>query len=100
MVNTYAQIVSNILIIIKNLTWLGAAVALLYFVYGIVQYVASGDNAAKRGDSVKTITYGLIALFVLMAVWSLVGLLQESLLEGGRSLNIPQFPGGQSPAGN
>lgn len=92
MVQSYAAIVENILIIIRNLTWLGSAVALLYFVYGIVQYVAAGDNAAKRTDSVKTITYGLIALFVLIAVWSLVGLLQESLI-GGRDLNIPQFRG-------
>jgi CDP-diglyceride synthetase len=90
MVDSYAAIVENILIIIKNLTWLGSALALFYFIYGIVKYVASGDNATKRSESVKTITYGLIALFVLIAVWSLVGLLQESLV-GGRNLNIPQF---------
>lgn len=99
MVDSYAAIVKNILIIIKNLTWLGSAVALLFFVYGIVMYVAAGDSADKRSESVKTITYGLIALFVLIAVWSLVGLLQESLL-GSRSLNIPQFQGGGASGAN
>lgn len=91
-VNQYSDLVANILVIIKNLTWLGSALALFYFVYGIIQYVASGDNATKRSDSVKTITYGLIALFVLITVWSLVGLLQESLL-GSQNLNIPQIQG-------
>lgn len=88
--DTYAGIVGNILFIIKNLTGLGAAVALFFFVFGIVQYLTHSDNAAKRTESVQTITYGLIALFVLIAVWSLVQLLQESLV-GGSGLNIPQF---------
>jgi uncharacterized membrane protein len=88
--DTYAGIIKNLLIIIENLTGLGAAVALLFFVFGIVKYLTHGDNAAKRTESAQTITYGLIALFVLITVWSLVQLLQESLV-GGSGLNIPQF---------
>lgn len=88
---SYAWLVSNILVIIRNLTLLGVAVALLFFLWGVVQYFTHSDSASKRTESVQTITYGLIALFVLITVWSLVGLLQESLLEGGKSLNIPQF---------
>ena len=92
MIDSYAGLVQNILIIIRNLTGLGAALALFYFVYGIVKYVSAGDSEAKRTESTKTITYGLIALFVLITVWSLVGLLQESVL-GSRNLNIPQIQG-------
>ncbi len=92
--DTYAGLVKNILIIVKNLTGLGAALALLFFIFGIIKYVSGGDSAAKRTESVQTITYGLIALFVLITVWSLVGLLQESLLPSGKSLNIPQFNSG------
>ena len=91
MIDSYAGLVGNILIIVKNLTALGAGIALFLFIWGIIKYVGSGDNASQRSDSTKTITYGLIALFVLITVWSLVGLLQESLLDGGRNLNIPQL---------
>ena len=90
MIKSYAELVANILTIVKSLTGLGAALALFFFIWGIVKYVSAGDSEAKRTESVQTITYGLVALFVLIVVWSLVGLLQESLL-GSRSLNIPQF---------
>jgi uncharacterized membrane protein YjfL (UPF0719 family) len=91
MTETYAGLVGNMLEIIKNLTGLGAAVALFFFIFGIVKYLTHSDNAAKRTESVQTITYGLIALFVLITVWSLVRLLQTSLLLGQGGLNIPQF---------
>lgn len=91
-VDSYAGIIKNILVIVENLTVLGAGVALFYFLWGVVKYFISGDSAAKRNESVQTITYGLIALFVLIAVWGLVKLLQQSLLPGsGAGLNIPQF---------
>lgn len=92
--DTYAGLIENILTIIRSLTGLCAALALLFFIFGIIKYVASGDSAAKRTESVQTITYGLIALFVLITVWSLVGLLQDSLLTGENpGLNIPQIQG-------
>ncbi len=91
--DTYAGIVNNILEIVKNLTGLGAAVALFYFLLGIVKYLTHSDSAAKRTESVQTITYGLVALFVLIAVWGLVLLIQQSLLPAGGGLNIPQFQG-------
>lgn len=97
MTDTYAKIVENILVIIQNLTALGAALALFFFLFGIVKYLTHSDNASKRTESVQTITYGLVALFVLIAVWGLVLLLQKSLLEKS-GLNIPQFQGSSSGA--
>jgi flagellar biogenesis protein FliO len=89
---SYAGLISNVLKIIENLTVLGSGVALFLFLWGVVKYFTNSDSAAKRSESVQTITYGLIALFVLVAVWGLVKLLQESLLPGSSGgLNIPQF---------
>lgn len=88
----YGSIIENIVEIINNLVALGAALALFYFLWGIVQYLTHGDDSKKRADSVKTITYGLIALFVLVAMWALVYLIQVSILpDGGAGLIIPQF---------
>ncbi len=87
---TYSGIVGNIIEIINNLVALGSALALFYFLWGIVKYLTHGDNEGKRKESVQTITYGLIALFVLVAVWSLVSLLKQSLLGNG-GIDIPQF---------
>lgn len=87
---TYSGIVGNIIEIINNLVALGAALALFYFLWGIISYLTHGDNSAKRTESVKTISYGLIALFVLIAVWGLVALIKQSII-GDSNLSIPQF---------
>jgi nitrate reductase gamma subunit len=90
MVNSYADLANKILEIVKNLTALGAALALFFFLLGIVRYLTHSDNASKRTESVQTITYGLVALFVLITVWGLVVLIQQSIF-GSSSLVIPQF---------
>lgn len=90
MVESYGDIIEKILEIIKNLTGLGAALALLFFLFGVVKYLTHSDNASKRTESVQTITYGLVALFVLITVWGLVVLLQQSVF-GTSTLIIPQF---------
>lgn len=91
---TFTAIANNILEIVKNLTLLGSAVALFYFILGIVKYMTHGDDASQRTQSGMTIAYGLIALFVLIAVWGLVGLIQTSILPESGGIGIPQFQGG------
>lgn len=55
------------------------AIGLLFFIWGLVQYIAaSGDEAAKEEGKRKMI-WGIIALFVIVAVWGLVALLGEIL---------------------
>jgi hypothetical protein len=50
------------------------AAAVVYFVYGIVRYVISGDEAAKEAAKGKII-YGIIGLFVIVSVWGIVKIL-------------------------
>lgn len=62
--------------------------ALVYFLYGIVQYLISAGDESKRKESVKVITYGIIALFVMISVWGLVSFITNTF---GVSVGIPQF---------
>lgn len=87
---TYDYLVGNIIEIINNLVAFSAALALFYFMWGIIKYLVKYDSEKDRKDSVQTITYGLIALFVLIAVWGLVSIVKQSLLGNG-SISIPQF---------
>ena len=53
------------------------AIGVLFFIWGLVQYIAaSGDEAAKEEGKRKMI-WGVIALFVIISVWGLVALLNE-----------------------
>ena len=47
-------------------------IGLLFFIWGLVQFIAaSGDEAAKDEGKRKMI-WGIVALFVIVAVWGLV----------------------------
>jgi nitrate/nitrite transporter NarK len=45
------------------------------FVWGVVQYVINSNEEAKREKGRQFMLWGVIALFVLFAVWGLVALL-------------------------
>ena len=52
--------------------------AVLYFLIGILKYIQSVDNEEKRKEGATMITYGVIALFVMIAIWGLVHVLQNT----------------------
>jgi len=69
------------------------ALALLYFFWGLAKYIlASGDavDAAKGRDMM---IWGIIALFVMVSVWGVVGLLGDTLsINQGGTIDIPEVP--------
>jgi uncharacterized membrane protein YidH (DUF202 family) len=69
------------------------AIGLLFFIWGLVQFIAaSGDEAAKDEGKRKMI-WGVIALFVIVAVWGLVDLLASLVgVQTGGTTNAPTAP--------
>lgn len=51
--------------------------AVLYFLWGVLQYVTAGDSE-KQKDATRTMVMGVIVLFVMVSVWGLVALLQDT----------------------
>ncbi len=67
--------------IIKNvLIPLAFALCLLYFFWGVVIYIRKGvgsEEAAKEGK--RVMVFGIIGLFVAVAVWGIVSFIQSEL---------------------
>lgn len=63
--------------------------AIIVFIYGIVTYIRNADNAEKRKEGNLFMLYGLIALFVMVSIWALVGILGATL---GVDAVLPQLP--------
>lgn len=56
------------------------ALALIYFIYGLAQYILkAGDEDGRRGAR-DTMIWGVIALFVIVSIWGLVNVLQQTFL--------------------
>ncbi len=61
----------------------------MIFVYGVMKYIANGADEAKREEGRKFMLWGIIAFFVMISVWGLVGILRDTF---GVHNVIPQLP--------
>ena len=65
--------------------------AVIYFFWGLIQYII-GD-AAKKEEGRSTMIYGIITIFVMVAVFGLVQLIGTTLsIEPGTGTKIPILP--------
>jgi len=65
------------------------SVALIVFIIGVVRFIANGDNEEKRKEGRQFIIWGIVGLFVIVSVWGLVSVLQNTFFDGG--LVVPQL---------
>jgi hypothetical protein len=59
--------------------------SVIVFIIGILKYIAGADEAAKREEGRNFMIYGIIALFVMVSIWGLVGIIQGTF-------NLPTIP--------
>lgn len=68
------------------------SLAVLFFIYGVIQYAIAKDEEAKTGGR-SAMIWGLIALLVIVSVWGLVALLKNTFYLGGsaspNTVNVP-----------
>jgi hypothetical protein len=64
------------------------AVAIVVFIWGVIQYITAAGDTEKRNEGLQYIIWGLVGIFVMTAVWGLVSILTETF---GVKFGIPQF---------
>ncbi|MEK7176898.1 MAG: pilin [Patescibacteria group bacterium] len=69
-------------------------IALLAFFWGLVKFIFAQGNEESKSDAKKTMVWGVIALFVMVSVWGLVGFIGDAFgIEQGESLEqVPSVP--------
>jgi hypothetical protein len=67
--------------------WILVAGALLVFLWGLARFIMNVGSEGKSEEGRNLMTWGLIALFVMLSVAGLIKFLQSALL-GGRDLNL------------
>ena len=69
--------------------------ATVVFLWGVIRYVTASGDEDKLKEGRQFIIFGLIGLFVMVAVWGVVrALVSQFGLQQG---NIPPGPGDQPP---
>jgi len=70
----FGAVLGTILGILNYLTVIILGLAVIYFLWGVFKYVAT-DSDTARSEAVQTITHGIIILFVMVSLWSLVAVI-------------------------
>jgi hypothetical protein len=84
-INTVGRLISSLIPIVIG-------IAVLVFLWGLVQFVVA-DGEEKQTKARNTILWGIIILFVMVAIWGLVDLLGETLGIDTDSSAVPRAPG-------
>ena len=69
------------------------ALAVLYFFWGLAKYVLNSANEDAKEEGRNIMIWGIIALFVMVSVWGLIALLQDTFDVDSQSPNqfIPEI---------
>lgn len=73
--------------------------ALLVFIWGVIQYFILGaDDEGKRETGRAYMLYAILGLVAIVAVWGIVGIVVTIFgVGGGTTPSIPGVPGGTTP---
>ena len=66
-------------------------VAVIYFIWGVIQYLISGDEEQKKKATGMT-TKRLIGLFIIVAFWGIIRFFSDSIGVGPEQLNVDAIP--------
>ena len=68
------------------------ALLIIWFFYGVTQYIGAGGDDEKRTAARNTMIYAVIGMFVAFSVFGLVGLLRRTFGVGQESTgHLPFF---------
>jgi len=54
-------------------------IALIYFIYGLAEYILESGETNKKEEGRTRMIYGTIAMFVIVSIWGIIGLINETV---------------------
>lgn len=86
---TLTDVTNTIGSLIGLATPIVVALALVYFFYSLGTYILASSESEKRKKAIAGMIYGIIALFVMVSIWGIVNVLQETFHVGGQQTITP-----------
>ena len=74
-----ADLIRSVTNIVSLLIPLVIGLAILFFFWGIARFILSADNEEKRKQTKHLLIWGVVAMFVLVSIWGIISVLQETL---------------------
>ena len=92
MAATFQSILTTIGTLLGYLIPILMVIATIVFIWGIISYILSAGSDERKKEAKNLIIWGLIGLFVIVAMWGLVTVIGSTF--GVSETVIPGAPGG------
>lgn len=66
-------------LIVNPLIALLFALAILYFLYGVVEFIANQENEEKKTKGKSHMIWGIIGITIMMGVWGILNIVLSTL---------------------
>ena len=80
------NVVINIQGILNSIIPVLLIIGTIVFLWGVISFVTAGADEEKRANARQLMIYGLVALFVMVAVWGIVRVLVQFFGVGGQGV--------------
>jgi uncharacterized membrane protein YidH (DUF202 family) len=65
--------------IVTPIIYLIMALAVVYFVWGVLQFIKNADNPEKRQDGYKHMIWGIVGLFIMVSAKGIISIILSSM---------------------
>lgn len=65
------------------------ALALLYFFWGLAQYILNAGNEEKKKQGRDIMIWGILALFIMVSVWGIINVVRETFDINNNTITVP-----------
>ncbi len=90
-INTFKDFICKAISVLNDVIPVLFLLATVIFLWGVIQFILAASNEKEREEKKQFIIYGLIGLFVIIAVWGLVNILLYTFFNTGIE-NPPGLP--------
>lgn len=66
--------------ILNPILYLLVGIAVVVFLWGVVEFVANADNSTGREEGRRHLIWGIIGLVIIFSVYGILNLIQSTLL--------------------
>jgi len=64
--------------LVNGLIPITLAITVLIFFWGLAMYLWDSSNPEKKGQGIQIMVMGILALFVMVSIWGIIGVLQQT----------------------
>lgn len=87
------SLVNRLLDIGDAVIYILIALAVIYIVFNVVQYVIKGSDPTGKVAALHSVLYGIAGLAIILSIWGLVGFFKETFRTTDTTAPLPSVSG-------